>query len=89
MPAAADNGDGRVVTLFVQLYESSPEAVKSEIATFFDVFPNGIVLGSVSGDRGAERVVNYRDVVDAPPFTLTATCAFDQQHWKPPPPSPD
>ena len=27
---------GGVVTVFVQLYESSPEAVKSEIATFFE-----------------------------------------------------
>ena len=32
---------GGVVTLFVQLYESNTEAVKSEIATFFEAFPNG------------------------------------------------
>jgi len=30
---------GGVVTVFVQLYESTEEAVKSEIATFFEVFP--------------------------------------------------
>ena len=30
---------GGVVTLFVQLYESNTEAVKSEIATFFEAFP--------------------------------------------------
>jgi spermidine synthase len=32
---------GGVVTLFVQLYESNTEAVKSEIGTFFEAFPNG------------------------------------------------
>ena len=37
---------GGVVTLFVQLYESNTEAVKSEIATFFEVFPNGMVFGN-------------------------------------------
>jgi len=34
---------GGVVTQFVQLYESNEEAVKSEIGTFFEVFPNGSV----------------------------------------------
>jgi spermidine synthase len=34
---------GGVVTQWVPLYESSYETVKSELATFFDVFPNGTV----------------------------------------------
>ena len=34
---------GGVVTQFVQLYESNEEAVKSEIGTFFEVFPHGSV----------------------------------------------
>jgi spermidine synthase len=34
---------GGVVTQWVPLYESSPEVVKSEMATFFDVFPNGSI----------------------------------------------
>src|SRR5207253_2297976 len=37
---------GGAVTLFVQLYESSPAAVKSEIGTFFQAFPNGIIWGN-------------------------------------------
>jgi len=45
---------GGVVTLFVQLYESSPDTVRSEIATFFDAFPNGTIWGNtyqgVTGD---------------------------------------
>jgi spermidine synthase len=47
---------GGVVTLFVQLYESSPEAVKSEVATFFDVFPEGVIFGN-TWDGHAEDVV--------------------------------
>src|SRR4029079_12392569 len=39
---------GGVVTLFVQLYESNTEAVKSEIATFFEAFPNGVVWGNTT-----------------------------------------
>src|SRR4029079_18505369 len=37
---------GGVMTLFVQLYESSPEAVKSEVATFFEAFPDGLIFGN-------------------------------------------
>ena len=41
---------GGVVTQFVQLYESTEEAVKSEIATFFDVFPDGMLfVNNISG----------------------------------------
>ena len=39
---------GGVVTLFVQLYESNADAVKSEIATFFQAFPNGVVFGNTN-----------------------------------------
>src|SRR5262249_39072557 len=38
--ARAHLNPGGVMTLFVQLYESSPDAVKSEVATFFSSFPN-------------------------------------------------
>jgi spermidine synthase len=41
---------GGVVTQFVQLYESTEEAVKSEIATFFKVFPDGMLfVNNISG----------------------------------------
>jgi len=41
---------GGVVTQFVQLYESTEEAVKSEIATFFEAFPNGsLFVNNVNG----------------------------------------
>ena len=48
---------GGVVTLFVQLYESSPEAVKSEIATFFAAFPNGVVFGNTNNGSGYDLVL--------------------------------
>jgi spermidine synthase len=34
---------GGVVTQWVPLYESTPDVVRSELATFFSVFPNGTV----------------------------------------------
>ena len=48
---------GGVVTLFVQLYESNTEAVKSEIATFMEAFPNGIVWGNTQQGRGYDLVL--------------------------------
>ena len=48
---------GGVVTLFVQLYESNTEAVKSEIGTFLYVFPNGIVWGNTNEGKGYDLVL--------------------------------
>jgi spermidine synthase len=48
---------GGVVTLFVQLYESNTEAVKSEIATFLEVFPDGVVWGNTNEGRGYDLVL--------------------------------
>jgi spermidine synthase len=48
---------GGVVTLFVQLYESNSEAVKSEVGTFMEVFPNGIVFGNTSEGKGYDMVL--------------------------------
>ena len=48
---------GGVVTLFVQLYESNTAAVKSEIATFLQVFPNGVVFGNTQEGRGYDLVL--------------------------------
>jgi spermidine synthase len=48
---------GGLVTLFVQLYESNPEAVKSEISTFFSVFPHGFILANTQNGRGYDLVL--------------------------------
>jgi spermidine synthase len=51
-----------VVTVFVQLYESGMDAVKSEMATFFKAFPNGIVFGNTYGGSGYDVVmVGFND----------------------------
>ena len=55
--ARAHLNPGGVVTLFVQLYESTPGAVKSEIATFFEVFPNGIIAGNTFRGLGYDTVL--------------------------------
>jgi spermidine synthase len=48
---------GGVVTLFVQLYESNDAAVKSEIATFFEAFPNGAVFANTVNGQGYDLVL--------------------------------
>ena len=59
---------GGTITLFVQLYESSPEAVKSEVATFFEVFPNGIIWGNTHQGRGYDTVL--MGTVETPHFNV-------------------
>jgi hypothetical protein len=41
----------------VPLYESDPETVKSEIKTFFDVFPNGTLWGNDISGGGYDIVL--------------------------------
>ena len=55
--AKAHLNPGGAVTLFVQLYESNTQAVKSEIATFLEVFPNGIVWGNTNEGKGYDLVL--------------------------------
>jgi spermidine synthase len=55
--ARAHLNSGGVMTLFVQLYESNSSAVKSEIATFLDAFPNGIVWGNTNEGKGYDLVL--------------------------------
>ncbi len=49
--------DGGVVTVFVQLYESGMQAVKSEVATFLEVFPNGMIFGNTYQGGGYDVVL--------------------------------
>jgi spermidine synthase len=48
---------GGVVTQWVPLYESDPATVKSEIATFFSVFPNGTIWGNDISGGGYDIVL--------------------------------
>ena len=69
-----------VITQWVPLYESSAEAVKSEIATFFDVFPQGTIWANDENGKGYdvvllgmpdESTINVNDVqrrIDRPDY---------------------
>src|SRR5208283_558673 len=48
---------GGVITQWVPLYESDPDTVKTELATFFDVFPNGTVWANDKGNSGYDLVL--------------------------------
>jgi len=56
---------GGIVTQWVPLYESDPETVKSELATFFEVFPNGTVWANDNNGAGYDVVLMGRNG-DAP-----------------------
>lgn len=64
---------GGVVTLFVQLYESTEEATKSEIATFLEAFPNGAVFANTIGGQGYDLVLFGR--ADDTPIDVDAVQA--------------
>ena len=49
---------GGVVTQWVPLYESLPDVVKSELATFFDVFPDGTVWSNDIQGKGYDVVLS-------------------------------
>ena len=49
--------EGGVFTLFVQLYESNAAAVKSELATFFAAFPQGMVFANTQDGVGYDLVL--------------------------------
>jgi len=48
---------GGIVTQWVPLYESSFETVQSEIATFFEAFPNGTIWGNLNTDGTGYDIV--------------------------------
>jgi spermidine synthase len=48
---------GGVVTQWVPLYESYPGVVKSEVATFFNVFPDGTVWSNDMNGKGYDLVL--------------------------------
>ncbi len=51
---------GGVVTVFVQLYETTEEAVRSQLATFFEAFPSGAVFVNTVRGSGYDAVLLAR-----------------------------
>jgi spermidine synthase len=69
---------GGVVTQWVPLYESTPDVVRSELATFFSVFPNGTVWRNDNTDgRGYDVVLVGRQ--DDKPIDVDALQARIEQ----------
>ena len=56
---------GGIVTQWVPLYESDPETVKSEIATFFQVFPGGQIFANLNNGLGYDLVLMARQGGDS------------------------
>jgi spermidine synthase len=48
---------GGVVTMYIQLFETDMQAVKSSVATFFEVFPNGTIWGNPYQGQGHDMVL--------------------------------
>ncbi len=49
------------MTVFVQLYETTEDAVRSELATFLDVFPNAAVFANTVEGTGYDAVLVGRN----------------------------
>ncbi|HEY6342067.1 MAG TPA: fused MFS/spermidine synthase [Bryobacteraceae bacterium] len=48
---------GGSVTMYIQLFETTPGAVKSALATFFQAFPNGTIWGNPYQGQGHDMVL--------------------------------
>ncbi len=48
---------GGTVTMYIQLFETDADAVKSAVATFFEVFPNGTIWGNPYQGQGHDMVL--------------------------------
>jgi spermidine synthase len=46
-----------VFTMFVQLYATNEDAVKSQVGSFFEVFPDGLVFANTSFGKGYDLVL--------------------------------
>lgn len=80
---------GGVVTQWVPLYEATPEAVKSEMATFFRVFPGGSVWSNDAAGKGYDVVMlgqaepqridvdRLQARLESPPFARVKTSLTD------------
>ena len=61
---------GGIVTQWVPLYETDADTVKSEVATFVDVFPNGSIWGNDNNGTGYDTALLGQ--VEAPKLDVDA-----------------
>ena len=55
--AKAHLNPGGLITMWVPLYTTTPEAVKTQLATFFSVFPNAFILANTRDGKGYDVVL--------------------------------
>jgi spermidine synthase len=55
--AKAHLNPGGLITMWVPLYTTTPDAVKTQLATFFSVFPDGFVLANTRDGKGYDVVL--------------------------------
>jgi spermidine synthase len=67
---------GGLIAQWVPLYESDLETVKSELATFFRVFPNGTIWGNDNGGEGYDIVL----LAQAGPATIDVDALEQRLH---------
>jgi spermidine synthase len=48
---------GGIVTMYVQLFETDLDAVRSTVATFFEVFPDGTIWGNPYQGKGHDMIL--------------------------------
>jgi len=48
---------GGVLTMYIQLFETNDDAVRSAVSTFFEVFPEGTVWGNTADGKGHDMVL--------------------------------
>ncbi|MDE3160592.1 MAG: fused MFS/spermidine synthase, partial [Acidobacteriota bacterium] len=48
---------GGIVTMYVQLFQTDLDAVKSSVATFLEVFPNGTIWGNPYQGKGHDMIL--------------------------------
>ena len=65
---------GGVVAQWLPIYDSDPATVKSELATFFEVFPNGTVWSNNIPNQGGFDLVLIGQA-EATPISLDAVQA--------------
>lgn len=68
---------GGIMSLWMPLYESNTEATKSLIATFFEVFPNGMIFSNDEHFEGYDAVLIGQ--ADPAPINLDAIQALLEQ----------
>ena len=68
--AARHLNPGGVITQWVPLYETTDDVVKSELATFFQVFPTGLVWGNTKEGLGYDLVLSATN--GRPPINIDA-----------------